>query len=157
MTERMVRWLAAGPVVAATVLVAVYTGFELLGFRPLTDRPLNVAEAVVEDDPPQVVRLLRAGGDSLARYPIGNDLMRPVPRRSITPMEAAALRDRAGILGLLMARGLPIEDADRAHLLCIAGRAHAKDVLTLLAQPGIEAVCGPDADEVIAAPTGETR
>ncbi len=148
MTNQQMRVLVAAPIVAATLLVAVYSALETLGYHVLTDRPLNLAEAVAEDDPPSVMRQVHSGASLVARYDIGNDLL-VLPHGRMTPLEAAVVRDRAEILKLLLRQGVPLDDATRAHLLCLAGRAKARDVATLLARPGVEPVCGPEADGVL--------
>lgn len=156
MTERQLRFIAAGPVVAATLCVAIYAGLERLGHPIFASRPVNLAEAVANDDPATVLRLSHEGASLLDVYAVRGDVL-ITPAAHATPLEVAALRDRAPLIRLLERSGVVVDDRLRAHLLCIARRAHANDVLTLLAKPGVEAMCGPDADEVIAAPTGKTR
>jgi len=148
MRPLQMRLVVAAPIAAATLLVAMYTGLEMLGFHVLTDRPLNLAEAVIDDDPPAVMRQLFAGVSPVERYDIGEDVFRP-PHGRMTPLEAAVVRDHASLLGLLLRQGVPLDRATRAHLLCLAGRTGAKDVLKVLEQPGVAAVCGPDADRVL--------
>ena len=148
MTPSRMRVVAAGPIAAATLLVAVYSGLETMGCHVLTDRPLNLAEAVIDDDPPAVMRQLFAGVSPVERYDIGDDVFRP-PHGRMTPLEAAVVRDHASLMGLLLRQGVPLDRATRGHLLCLAGRTGAKDVLKVLEQPGVAAVCGPDADRVL--------
>ncbi|MGE0391943.1 MAG: hypothetical protein AB7I25_01605 [Vicinamibacterales bacterium] len=156
MTPLHLRLIAAAPIVAATLAVAVYTGLEALGFHVLTDRPLNLAEAIVDDDPPAAMRQLYSGVSPLDRYDIGHDVLR-VPHGRMTPLEAATVGDRAPILELLLRQGVPVDRATRAHLLCLAGRANARDVATLLARPGVEPACGPEADRVLPLPAAGGR
>lgn len=151
MTGARVRWLAAAPIVGATLLVAVYTGLQGLGYHLLTDRPLNLAEAIAEDDPPEVRRQIHGGASLVARYDIGNDLL-VFPHGRMTPLEAAAVRDRPELLKLLLRNGVPLDDPTRAHLLCLARRANARDALAVLLRPGIEPACGPEADQVLPEP-----
>ena len=152
--QRRTLALAAGPIVLATLLAVVYALTEQAGMPLLTDRAMNPAELVMEDDPPGLVRRLRAGDSPVAVYDMGRDVLAP-PARRMTPMEAAAYRDRSSMLGLLEREGVPVDDATRAHLLCIAERMGSKDVLAMLARPGVTAVCGPRADHVapVSAPT----
>ena len=146
--------LAAGPIVLASLLTVVYALAEQAGLPLLTDRVLNPAELVVEDDPPALIRRLRAGDSPVAAYDMGSDVLAP-PTRTMTPMEAAAYRDRGSMLNLLVREGVPVDDATRAHLLCIAERTGSKDVIAMLARPGVSAVCGARADHVapVLAPT----
>jgi hypothetical protein len=155
-TVRDLRLLAAAPIAGATLLVAIYSGLERLGYRVLTDRPLNLAEAVFDDDPPEVMRQLYAGVSAVDRYEIGADLL-IVPHGRMTPLEAAAVKDRAPLLALLLRQGVPLDDETRAHLLCLAGRANARDVAALLARPGTGAVCGSEADLVLPVPGAGPR
>ena len=146
--------LAAGPIVLATLIAVVYALTEQAGMPLLTDRAMNPAELVFEDDPPGLIRRLRAGDSPVAMYDMGRDVLAPPPRR-MTPMEAAAYRDRGSMLGLLEREGVPLDEATRAHLLCIAERTGSKDVIAMLARPGVSAVCGARADQVapVLAPT----
>jgi hypothetical protein len=132
------------------MLVAIYSVTEMLGGRPLTDRPLNIAEAIIDDDPPAVMRQLYTGVSPIARYDVGADVFLR-PHGPMTPLEAATVRDRAGLLELILRQGVPIDAPTRAHLLCLAARAGSKDVLTILEQPGSGPVCGPEADRVLPA------
>lgn len=150
-TPRLILTLAAGPIVLATVLAVVYALTEQAGMPLLTDRAMNPAELVMEDDPPGLIRRLRAGDSPMAVYDMGPDVLAP-PVRRMTPMEAAAYRDRSSMLGLLEREGVPVDDATRAQLLCIAERMGSKDVLAMLARPGVTAVCGPRADHVAPVP-----
>ncbi len=149
--NRKTLFLAAGPIVLATLLAVVYAATERAGMPLLTDRAMNPAELVMEDDPPGLVRRLRAGDSPVAAYDMGSDVLAP-PVRRMTPMEAAAYRDRGSMLGLLEREGVPVDDATRAHLLCIAERMGSKDVIAMLARPGVTAVCGARAD-IIAPPS----
>lgn len=153
MTVTQLRLIAAAPIVGATLLVAVYSGLELLGARVLADRPLNLAEAVMDDDPPAVMRQLYAGASAVDRYDIGADVL-IVPHGRMTPLEAATVKDRAPLLKLLLRQGVPLDAATRVHLLCLAGRANARDVAAVLAAPGVEPVCGEEADRVLPSPAG---
>lgn len=148
--------LAAGPIVLASLLAVVYAVTEQAGLPLLTDRALNPAELVMEDDPPGLIRRLRAGDSPVAAYDMGRDVLAP-PRRTMTPMEAAAFRDRGSILNLLVREGVPVDEAMRAHLLCIAERMGSKDVLAMLSRPGVTAVCGARADAVAPLPAGAGR
>ena len=154
--ERMTLMLAAGPIVLASLLAVVYAITEQAGMPLLTDRAMNPAELVMEDDPPGLIRRLRAGDSPVATYDMGGDVLVP-PARRMTPMEAAAYRDRGSMLDLLEREGVPVDDAMRAHLLCIAERMGSKDVLALLSRPGVTAVCGPRADEVAPVAPGAGR
>jgi len=145
------RMLVSAPVVAATLLIGIYSALEMAGCYVLTDRPLNLAEAVIDDDPPAVMRQLYAGVSAVDRYEVGSDVLRR-PHGPMTPLEAAAVGDRASLLGLLLRQGVPLDGATRAHLLCLAGRARAGDVLKMLEQPGVEPACGPEADRVLPDP-----
>lgn len=151
MTVQHLRLMAVAPITAATLLVALYSGLETLGYHVLTDRPLNLAEAVLDDDPPAVMRQLYAGVSAVDHYDIGADLLIAAHGR-MTPLEAATVKDRAPLLDLLLRQGVPLDHATRAHLLCLAARANARDVATRLAQPGVEPVCGPEADRVLPVP-----
>ena len=42
MTVQHLRLMAVAPITAATLLVALYSGLETLGYHVLTDRPLNL-------------------------------------------------------------------------------------------------------------------
>jgi hypothetical protein len=150
MTTRQLRRLACAPIVTATLLVAVYTVAEVLGGRPLTDRPLNLAEAVADDDPPAVMRQLSAGMSPLERYDVGGDILQR-PHGRMTPLEAAAVRDRSGIMELLLRHGVPLDAETRGRLLCLAGRVHARDVIALLERPGAGPRCDEQADAVLPA------
>ncbi len=70
----------------------------------------------------------------------------------MTPLEVAALRDRAPLMDLIFRHGVPLDGETRAHLLCIAGRAGARDVLALLDRPGAVPVCSARVDTIIPAP-----
>ena len=155
-TQRLTLMLAAGPIVLASLLAAIYAVTEQAGMPLLTDRAMNPAELVMEDDPPGLIRRLRAGDSPVATYDMGGDVLVP-PARRMTPMEAAAYRDRGSMLDLLEREGVPVDDATRAHLLCIAERMGSKDVLVMLARPGVTAVCGPRADDVAPLPAGAGR
>lgn len=151
MTARRLPFVVAAPVVAATLLVAVYAGLESLGYHVLTDRPLNLAEAIVDDDPSSVMRQLYAGASAVDRYDVGADLLL-VPHGRMTPLEAAVVKDRAPLLQLLLRQGVPLDGTTRAHLLCLADRANARDVAAILARPGVGPVCGGEADQVLPLP-----
>jgi hypothetical protein len=152
MTKLNALTIAVGPVLLATFLVAGYTAAELVGMRPLTDRPLNLAEAVADDDPPTVMRRLYAGDSPVAMYHVGADVLGP-PARWITPMEAAALANHGPLVTLLIRRGVPVNGHTRAHLLCLAERARAQEVIAALARSDLVPACGPRADELIPAVT----
>ncbi|MEQ1895980.1 MAG: hypothetical protein ABL971_01175 [Vicinamibacterales bacterium] len=154
--QRLTLTLAAGPIVLALLLVVFYVVTEQAGMRLLTDRALNPAELVIEDDPPGLIRRLRAGDSPVATYDVGSDVLARSARR-MTPMEAAAYRDRGSMLDLLVREGVPDDDAMRAHLLCIAERMGSRDVIAMLSRPGVTAVCGPRADAVAPLPAGAGR
>lgn len=156
MTVRHLRLIAVAPLVGATLLVAVFTGLEVMGWHVLTDRPLNLAEAVFDDDPPALMRQLYAGVSAVDRYDIGSDLLL-APHGRMTPLEAATVRDHAPLFQLLLRQGVPLDGATRAHLLCLAGRANAREMTAVLAQPGVEPVCGAEADRVLPLPAAGGR
>lgn len=152
MTERQLRLIAAGPVVAATLCVAIYVGLEMLGHPIFASRPVNLAEAVANDDPATVLRLRHEGASLVDVYHVRGDVL-ITPAAEATPLEVAALRDRAQIIRLLERSGVVVDDQLRSHLLCIAERAASRDVLALLRSPGVVPVCGPEADRVVRAPS----
>ncbi|MEQ1912516.1 MAG: hypothetical protein ABMA15_27100 [Vicinamibacterales bacterium] len=130
------------PIVVGILLTLVFALAECAGLRPFARRPVSVAEAAALDDAPELLRQLHGGANPLARYLVGTDVIPgPVPQ-SLTPLEAATARDRPGIIGLIERWGVPIDDRERAHLLCVAEQAGATQAAEVLKRDGVTSSCG---------------
>lgn len=144
---RVDRWLriaVAAPVLAGIALTTVVVLAEAAGFRPFAMRELSVSEAAAEDEAAMMMRLIYSGASPTARYEVGTDIISGPGPRLLTPLEAAVMRNRTEILGLLERRVL-IEPAERERLLCLAQKEHAAEAAKRLARDGVVPRCQTEA------------
>lgn len=124
----------AAPILVATVLLGAIAVAESGGgrlFAVPADHP-TLAEAAGLSRAADVQRLLRAGVDPNARYPVpratvGND--QPL---EITPLEAAVMRGDLIMVQLLEQRGARRDAAMTARLRALATSTGATDILEYL-------------------------
>ncbi len=119
-----------GPPVAAVLLVAGVFLSEWVGYRPLA-LPVgqNVAEAAAAGAPARVVALMRAGQDPNRAWRIEPAILE-TQGRPLTAIDAAVLRLRPEVVGLLLRRG--VAPASRVRTLCLADAMKLPEVFTLL-------------------------
>ena len=102
---------------AATALGLVLTAVDQPPMWP--HQPVNLAEAAGARDESELVRLIEAGGDPNARYPI-----RPGwifgPSMQLTPLEAAVANDDPAMVTRLLAKGASLDASLWTYLRCIA-------------------------------------
>jgi len=134
---------ALAPVVAGLLLVAAFAGSELLGWTPLSyPPPANVAEAAAYGLGSEVRRLVIAGQDPRAVYPVRPDaISSAIPRA--TGLEAAVWGRSARLIRMLDRMGF-IDAPARRHLECLAGDIHSEDIRETLARSAASA-CEPGA------------
>lgn len=137
------RWLlpVAAPILVAIFVTGLFVAAELAGLRPFQHAPLTVSEAAAEGDVPALLRLLYGGKNPRARYSVGTDIIRGPKPRNLTPLEAAAIGDQPAAIEIIERWGVPIDNAERAHLLCLAERAAARASVEVLKRDGLEPAC----------------
>jgi hypothetical protein len=132
----IVALAAAGPILAATLLVAVFVVSELAGHTPFAyAAPRNAAEAAGMGMAPEVVRFLREGGDPLAVVSVRPDVISSSVTR-VTAGEAAVWSRRARLVLLVQSLGGVPDSSTRAHLACLAADIGAGEVVAQLSPAG---------------------
>ncbi len=120
------------PVVGAIAGTLLFVAGECAGLRPFAKRELTVAEAAAEGDAPAMMRQVYGGSSPLDRYAVQSDVLAGANGERFTPLEAAAMANRAAIIDVLERWGVPIDDAERARLACLAEARHAGDAVGFL-------------------------
>ena len=126
---------------AALLLVVGFAASEALGWTPLSyPPPANVAEAAAYGLGSEVRRLVIAGQDPRAVYPVRPDaISSAIPRA--TGLEAAVWGRSERLIRMLDRMGL-IDAPTRRHLECLAEDVRAEDIREALAQSAAS-VCEP--------------
>jgi hypothetical protein len=140
--RRFLVFCAAAPAlvavaVSASIVVTAATG------DPLFWRggSLTLSEAAALRDHGELVRLIAAGSDPNAVYPLRAGVL---AARSLTPLEAAVGARRAEIVELLTLHGATIDAETWRRLHCFAIQTGAADVVQALDRyrpPGTDASC----------------
>jgi hypothetical protein len=135
------------PVLAGTLGVAVFVGFELAGGTPLAyERPANIAEAAGMGMSAEVLRFLRQGQRPSDIHHVRPEIISSSITR-VTTLEASIWSRRTRLVQILDREGAIASQDDRDHLTCLARHLRADDVLTYLVASGGRGDC--DADETI--------
>ena len=124
--------IVALPIVTGIAAVVLFVAAECAGFRPFASRPMTLAEAAAEGDTPAMMRQIYGGASPLARYPVQSDVLSGSDGSLLTPLEAAVMANRPGIIDVLEMWGLPIDGAERARLVCLAETRRATDAISAL-------------------------
>jgi hypothetical protein len=129
----MRRWAAAAAAAVPACLLAAFGLVSLVlaafGRYPMwPHEPVNLAEAAGARDEAEVVRLVEAGQDPAARYPLRRGFVFDVPT-SLTPLEAAIGADDPQITAWLLAREAPVAPSRWTYLHCITGGDEVPEVL----------------------------
>jgi len=117
---------------AATAVALVLTAVDQPPMWP--HHPVNLAEAAGVRSESELVRLIEAGGDPNARYPIRAGLIFGYPLR-LTPLEAAVANDDPEMVTRLLAKGASMDASVWTHLRCIADGDRIRPALDRL-RPG---------------------
>ena len=120
------------PVVGAIAATLLFVGSECAGLRLFTKRPFTVAEAAADGDAPAMMRQIYGGASPLERYPVQSDVLSGSNGSLLTPLEAAVMANRPAIIDVLERWGVPIDDPERAHLVCLAETRRASDAISVL-------------------------
>src|SRR5262245_6917036 len=105
--NRSVAWygLPALPPLAVTIAIAAMAVGEMAGSHPLTiGAPRNVAEAIAMGDAAAAARFVETGASVSDIALIRPGILADGPVLA-TPLEAAVIRDQAGTVEFLVARG----------------------------------------------------
>ena len=124
--HRLVAWYAlpALPPLAVTIAIAVMAVGEMTGSHPLTiGAPRNVAEAIAMGDAAAAARLVETGANVSDVALIRPGILADGPVLA-TPLEAAVIRDQAGTVEFLVARGATAP----SDLRCLARDVGARSV-----------------------------
>jgi hypothetical protein len=140
--RRLLAICAAAPPLAAFAISAVIVMTAPGGAPPFwRGGPLTLSEASALHDQGELVRLIAAGANPNAVYPLRAGI---VAARALTPLEAAVGARRAEMVDLLMRHGATADPATWRRLDCFAQQTGAADVVEMLRRyrsSGIEASC----------------
>ncbi|MEQ1572830.1 MAG: hypothetical protein ABL993_01155, partial [Vicinamibacterales bacterium] len=112
-----------------------------MGLRPFEHAPLTVSEAAGSGEAHVLLNLLYNGANPLARYSVGQDVIKGSEPRDLTPLEAAVVGNQPAIIGLLERWSVPIDDMERNRLLCLAVSTRAQLSVGALSRPGVVPSC----------------
>lgn len=122
---------AAVPALAAVVVSAAMVVAAATGAAPPFWRggSLTLSEAAALRDGGELVRMIAAGSDPNAVYPLRPGVLAV---QSLTPMEAAVGARRAEMVDLLVLHGAQVDAAAWRRLHCFAIKTGAADVVSTL-------------------------
>lgn len=132
------RWALSLPFVIAMGVTGAFVTSEALGIRPWSDPSTTMSEAAAQRDAAVLRRMLFEGVDPTTSYRMRD---RQGRQTRGTPLEAAALYDRPEMIRLLEHAGVPIDERERTHLLCLAMAEGARAAAEWLARDGFSPAC----------------
>ncbi|MEQ1897389.1 MAG: hypothetical protein ABL971_08390 [Vicinamibacterales bacterium] len=150
-TSRIASYILAVPIVTAVVVILVVIVFDRTGLGWWShDAPRNIAEAAAMGRAAEVVRFLRFGDDPTRILPVRPQIAFP-STTYLTAFEGAVWSRSVQLLRLLEEEGLPLDDAMRGRLACLAVDLERANVAAYLAPAGeIRCEAGAAASEVTA-------
>lgn len=131
----------AAPAVVATLAALAVATCARAGFDPLSGgTPANAAEAAIRGDLPSLAAFDVSGFESRRRYELRET--RTTRRvRVATPLEAAVVSRQIRVVRYLLSRSVPLGEADRQALVCLARDVGASDIETFLRSNGSDPPC----------------
>jgi len=135
--------MVLAPMGAAMALLLAFIVGELSGIRPFSyQAPSNLAEAAGMGLMPEVLRFIRDGADARRVENVRPDIISSEITR-VTAPEAAIWARRVQLVRLMEREGALGDDADRAHLACLARALQVVEIVEYLA-PHDTGDCDPD-------------
>lgn len=150
-TSRIASYILAVPIVTAVVVILAVIVSDRTGLAWWSnDAPRNIAEAAAMGRAAEVVRFLRFGDDPTRILFVRPQIAFPSPTH-LTAFEGAVWSGSVPLLRLLQEEGVPLDDAARGRLACLAMDLERANVAAYLAPAGeMQCEAGAAASEVMA-------